>query len=114
VIAAEPSEWAVESGRIETPYFSSRLPQWPPKASRRITQIAKPIIEEPYPNSFRSLCNEGVTKLIANVIFVENETFKMNKAFGTGNGFQPGRIVLLSVLQNPHSVTGNEGGAGSS
>jgi hypothetical protein len=112
MIAAEPTEWAVETRRVETPRLDPGLAQPPPEPVGRRVEGAHPIVNQPDLRALASLLDERVGEDLALLVLVNDVAFEMDCVSGRLDRFEPGRIIFSGVFEDARAVARDQPGAG--
>ncbi len=98
MIAAEPSEGAVETRRIETPRLDTGPAQPPPEPVGRRVESAHPIVNQSDLHAVTSLLDKRVGEDPALLVLVNDITFEMDRVSGRFDRLEPGRIIFSGVF----------------
>ena len=100
VIPTHPSERTIEPGRVVASDLDAARAQPVPEAARRFAKAAHPVVEEPDRHAVGGLAHQRVGEQPSLIVFVDDVHLEVDRAPGTVDGLEPGRIVLVRVPQD--------------
>jgi hypothetical protein len=111
MVAGEPRQRRVETRRVVAAHLDAAGAQAIPEAARSAADAAQPVVDETYAHAGLRLADERVSEPRARRVVVEDIVLEMNVVGGRADRFDPGRVVLASVPQQPDAVAFDQGRA---
>ena len=110
VIAAEPTEWAVELKRVEAAHLRSGIQQRRPKSPAHARP--KPIVENTHADSAARSVGKRADHFAADGVIADDVVLEIGFLFGRPDCSQPRRKILVRILEDADAVAGNQRRAG--
>jgi hypothetical protein len=107
VVAAQPAEGVVEARRVVAAHVDAVRAETLPEPARGVSDGAHPVVHQANRNARSRLLRERFQEALAHRVLVEDVALEMDGAARTGDGVEPGRVVLSRVAEQANGVARN-------
>src|SRR5262245_48517770 len=104
MVSTYPAQRAVEPEPIEATHLDASSTEPPEEAPRGVTDGPPPVVNQPNFDAFSGLRRQKFGELPARFVFMNDVGFEMNPSLSGFDGFNPGRVILLRILEEPDSI----------
>src|SRR5690606_23470128 len=99
VVPRQPSERALEPRRVVAAHVHPGVPEALPEPTRRLPEVAHPVVDQPDGDAFLRLRDQRVRELRADLVLAEEIALEIDMLPGPRDLPQPRRVVLACVAE---------------